>query len=485
MFKNNEIVNERKARQLQEAKEKYNEEVNSKLSPPVKMLPKFFQSLITEILYSGVYNSIYAMLLAMFSVVLGTQGRIKVRTTNGSTSNLNVFFEIIGPPGSGKTRAINFMLEPNYAKEREKKILFEKSKIDEIKEIASLRLEKKRIEREYLLKATTPEQLKELKLKAEEIAFKLACRLPKDCSQIINSATASAILKKLEENRDTLTIVATEGLNLLKDRLANDTSLLNESYDGNSYSRSTIDSGTTEIDEINFNMIFSLQNDVAYKLHYKNAERWNGSGFMSRILPVIYTSSMNGGPSANGHNSFENYHKYLKKISNLYARTDSTEEIILEMDDELREEIIEWIESYKFNNTLIDSTNILARIELHVMKITAILTLLEDPSAETINRKAFIAATHLFSYFERMHHVILEDERLYNIDAIEKDAVKVLAKIREGENLSVNGCSSSWLVARALPHRRSMDSLQPVLDYLLATDQIYCNRNNYAYHTYV
>lgn len=458
---------------LKQAQKDHDALVSDRLHQPIDKMTKSLKSLLVELRNSGKINSTLAFSLAPFAIAVATQGRIKARAPNGSLVNLNMMIELIGPPGSGKTRTINHMLRANLEHEAERKKKHEETRAQQIQRKAVLRIRKQKLEREYL-KCEHEQEKFAIETEIEKMALELAQTLPTSSCHILNSATRSGIIRRLNENKGELTVVVNEGFEFINNCMINGISFFCEMYDNNPYARATSEDGLTDIENVNFNMLVAVQNGVASRQHTRHFDRWNESGFNARLYCTIYETGLEGGLKSEGHHSEENYNQFLLKVKQLYERTESPETQVLELSEDLGEKIQQFCEEYPLGNLqFTDAARFIDRIELHIVKLSALFTLLEDVNATQISEKAFISARYMFDYFAEMQHIIANEEHVYNRDAIALEAKRLLHVI---ENIVRDQPGSfaytSLILARAPSHRRTMPALQPLLDYLAAHGKI-------------
>jgi len=449
---------------------KYNAKNIQQLGFPRNRMPTLLKHLFNESLERERPEYVYASVL--MAVAIATQGRLNIATPAGQSFNANLYFEVVGPPGSGKSSVIDKYLNPIRelddirCRQHDEAILA----ADRLR--TQHKLEKKRLERRYLKMTDDDETRQEIAEQIAELDSQIWSKPPLSASMLLNDATKSGLAGQLKRNAGSVALINDESYLFYKNIVAPDPGFFSKLYDGREYFRQS-DSIDIACASIHFCMLTAIQNGLVAKFYARHRDVMVESGLRSRILTIISTDTV-ATDSLESEPSGDRYFvEYQVKIGLIFQRFRTPEQVRLSITEatagffynlllELRQRCQE----------LTTDDGISARVEMHLAKLAGMFALLRNPQTSEIGKKDLFSAYYAVAYHLKMHDILLNQESSYNQQGIAKDAAAVLDKVKQRAKENHNIIELAWLRTRVPASRRSIDALQPILDYLIAIGQI-------------
>jgi hypothetical protein len=310
---------------------------------------------------------------------------------------------------------------------------------------------------------------------AEQIAEldgQIRSKPPSSASMLLNDATKSGLTERLKSNAGSVALINDESYLFYKNIVASDPGFFSKLYDGREYFRQS-DSIDIACASIHFCMLTAIQNGLVAKFYARHRDALIDSGLRSRILTIISadtaaTDSPESEPSGDRY-----FAEYQAKIALMFQRFRAPEQVRLSITEATADLFYGLLHKLKEDcQDLTIDDGISARVEMHLAKLAGMFALLRNPHTSEIGKKDLVSAYYAVAYHLKMHDILLNQEGSYNQHGIAKDAAAVLEKMKQRATENNGIIDLRWLRTRVPLSRRSIDALQPILDYLIAIGQI-------------
>jgi hypothetical protein len=378
---------------------------------PLDVLPTEIVMFITELNRTLKYSKDFLAVSAMFAIATLNGNKYKLRVKNGWTAPTIFWFMVVGEPGTMKSHPVSTMLEPIRKIDKESKLIYDAA-----------------------IKDWEQQEKKP--------------RKPQFRQSLVSDYTLEALHEVHSYNKRGLGLYKDEIVGFVNDmnkyRKGSDEQFWLESFNNSSYIINRKGADPIMINDININIIGSIQPIVLSEI----AKRYNGNGLIDRFLytqaeDAIHAMSLDD----IGSQYFTWWNLLMRYANDQFEYLDEQDSVTLDLDHDVLQEMIKidsrLVDMQRSDDEVYEIRNYISKMKTYLPRFALLLSIMDYLCGEAESIRVTVqhmkSSRRIIEYFlQSARAVFFEADRKEEISQV-RQSLKALTKAEKIVHLARKG----------------------------------------------